>query len=253
LSSTPDAIPAATVIIIREHPGMDLEVLMVERSATLAFAGGCAVFPGGRIDPPDYVLAASFNPLDIDEAAARIAGIRETIEEVGVPLGLVPSPDESELAYIRDALLSGCDFGEVLDASGMRLLPESLVPWSRWRPAHAHKRVFDTRFYLARFPVTAFEPSVNEGESASLMWVKAATLLNNGIENMPMLMYPTRRNLERLLQFSSFATAELHARSIQMKTITPWLEMRDGIEHLCIPSDSGYPVTSQPFSTAIRG
>jgi hypothetical protein len=29
--------------------------------------------------------------------------------------------------------------------------------------------------------------------------------------------------------------------------------MRGGIEHLCIPDDLGYPVTSEPMSDAVRG
>src|SRR3546814_4874917 len=47
-----DAIPAATVIIVRDLPGGH-EVLMIERHTQLAFAGGAAVFPGGRIDDDD--------------------------------------------------------------------------------------------------------------------------------------------------------------------------------------------------------
>src|SRR3546814_10182793 len=38
-----DPIPAATVIIVRDQPNGN-EVLMVERHAQLAFAGGAAVF-----------------------------------------------------------------------------------------------------------------------------------------------------------------------------------------------------------------
>jgi hypothetical protein len=38
-----------------------------------------------------------------------------------------------------------------------------------------------------------------------------------------------------------------------VRTVTPWSETRGGIEHLCIPDDLGYPVTSEPMSDAVRG
>src|SRR5690606_17094803 len=53
----PTAIPAATVIVVRE-PSRGarrdgLEVLMLRRDSSLSFAAGAWVFPGGRIDPED--------------------------------------------------------------------------------------------------------------------------------------------------------------------------------------------------------
>ena len=49
------------------------------------------VFPGGRVDPGDHAMVPADAP-DADEAAARIAAIRETIEEVGLAVGLTPRP-----------------------------------------------------------------------------------------------------------------------------------------------------------------
>ena len=49
----PPAIPAATVVLLRDAPG-GVETLMLRRNSKLAFAGGAWVFPGGRIDPEDY-------------------------------------------------------------------------------------------------------------------------------------------------------------------------------------------------------
>ncbi len=49
----PTAIPAATVVVVRD--GTDgLEVLICAADRDLAFAGGTWVFPGGRIDPTDH-------------------------------------------------------------------------------------------------------------------------------------------------------------------------------------------------------
>ena len=79
------AIPAATVIVMRETPDGPPELLMVERARAMSFAGGALVFPGGRVDPGDFVLAG-LHAGDVEENAARIAAIRETLEEAGVAI-----------------------------------------------------------------------------------------------------------------------------------------------------------------------
>ena len=76
----PPAIPAATVILVRDRSG--LEVLMLHRTSAVAF-GGMWVFPGGRVEDADR------RPDDDgDEPAARRAAIREAAEECG--LGVDP-------------------------------------------------------------------------------------------------------------------------------------------------------------------
>src|SRR5436190_15559166 len=71
-----EAIPAATLILVRERSGTLPELLMVERAGSMAFAAGALVFPGGRIDDADRLLGEK---LGADPAA--VAAIRETIEE----------------------------------------------------------------------------------------------------------------------------------------------------------------------------
>ena len=82
-------IPAATVVIFRNAPqGGPPEILMTIRSREMVFAGGMAVFPGGRVDPADFDLGASMGgPLDPDEAAHQVAVVRETLEETGLVIG----------------------------------------------------------------------------------------------------------------------------------------------------------------------
>ena len=76
------AIPAATVVLLRDAPstnGEALEVLMLHKTSQVAF-GGMWVFPGGKIDPQDYPDNG-----DVD-IAARNAAVRETQEEAGLAL-----------------------------------------------------------------------------------------------------------------------------------------------------------------------
>lgn len=84
---TTPALPAATVVLVRDGPG-GLEVLMVRKNAAVAF-GGMWVFPGGRVDSADRDPE---RPGD-EQAAARRAAVRETAEEAGLVLdadSLVP-------------------------------------------------------------------------------------------------------------------------------------------------------------------
>lgn len=249
--SPPEPIPAATVVIFREAAGNGPpELLMIERAATLAFAGGALVFPGGRIDPGDRALAA-VHPFD--DAAARIAAIRETIEETGVPIALDPLPDAARLATMRAALHAGAAFGEVLAKAKVALDPGALVPFARWRPAHIHSRIFDTRFFLARLPDGAPAPVVDATETVRAFWASAQQVLDAADADRAHIIFPTRRNLERLARFVSFAEAAADARAHPIRTITPWTEQRDGRPHLCIDADLGYPVTAEPLTAALRG
>lgn len=72
----PDAIPAATVVVLRDAPGGP-EALVLRRDSDLSFAGGMWVFPGGRIDAGD-------TDDDDLELAARRAAAREAAEEAGL-------------------------------------------------------------------------------------------------------------------------------------------------------------------------
>jgi 8-oxo-dGTP pyrophosphatase MutT (NUDIX family) len=74
----PPAIPAATVLLLRDHSN-ELQVLMLHKTSKIAF-GGMWVFPGGKIDVDDYV-----DPDDHD-TAARQAAARETTEEAGIEI-----------------------------------------------------------------------------------------------------------------------------------------------------------------------
>ncbi|WP_174286146.1 NUDIX domain-containing protein [Sphingomonas bacterium] len=251
MTDLPDAIPAATLIVMRDRVDGPADLLMVERAKAMRFAAGALVFPGGRIDPGDDVLAATIG--DGDDLAARVAAIRETIEEAGLAIGLSPTPSAASLASIRAALHAGEPFADVLAAAGIALDPGVLVPFARWRPAHRHARIFDTRFYLAALPDGSPEPTADEGETARLFWSSAAAVLASADAGRAILIYPTRRNLERLAQHRHFAAAVVDAAAHPIQAITPFIERRPDGDRLCIPQGLGYPVTSEPLSSATRG
>ncbi|MBY9062367.1 NUDIX domain-containing protein [Sphingomonas yunnanensis] len=247
-TTLPPATPAATLIVFRDRAGSLPELLMVERSACLAFAPGATVFPGGRVEPGDVALADSLGPTAPADAAARIAAIRETIEETGVAIGLA-APRAADV--IRGALQRGAALAEALGGATLDL--DSLVPFARWRPGERHARVFDALFYLARLPAAAPPARVDATENVRLDWLSARDALDAAARGERTLIFPTRRNLERLAQFANYDEAVAHARATPVRRITPWIERRDGVDHLCIPDDLGYPTAAEPVADARRG
>ncbi|MGH6787107.1 MAG: NUDIX domain-containing protein, partial [Novosphingobium sp.] len=207
----PPATPAATLVIFRHDPdGGPPQLLMVERSSAMRFAGGAAVFPGGRVDPADRDLAAALSAEGdeaIEEAAARIAAVRETLEETGLAVGLAERPTLEQALAARELLLAQGTLAPVLAAMGWTLDLERLVAFARWRPKHREIRVFDTRFYLADLGTGAVDLLVDETENTHLFWASAAEALELADSGEIKIIFPTRRNLERLALFASFAEA----------------------------------------------
>ncbi|MEI9928237.1 MAG: NUDIX domain-containing protein [Sphingomonas sp.] len=243
-----DPIPAATVIVMREARGGSPELLMVERAAAMRFAGGALVFPGGRIDPGDRALAVRLGA-DPEDLAARIAAIRETLEEAGVAVGV--DLDHAAIADVRQALHAGAALAGLLDSAGASLAPDALVPFARWLPLGMRHRIFDTRFYLARARSDA-HTIVDGSENVRAFWATARDVLAEADAGRASVIFPTRRNLERLATFGSFDEAVANARAYPVRAITPWVERRDEADHLCIPDDLGYPVTAERLDRAVR-
>ncbi|WP_336621464.1 NUDIX hydrolase [Sphingomonas zeae] len=250
----PDPIPAATLILMRE--GAEIaslpEILMVERGATLAFLGGAMVFPGGRVDPGDHALLSPHDP-DPEESAARIAAIRETIEEVGLSIGLSPSPDAATLTDLRAAMAKGRSFAQTLVDHRLTIDTHVLTPFARWCPEHVPVRRFDARFYLAAIARGASEPAIDGAETVRAVWMTAHEALAQADSGAIRIIFPTRRTLERLALFRDFPSAAADARAWPIRRIIPFQAERDGVPSICIPDDLGYPITSEPVASAKRG
>ncbi|MEL6238760.1 MAG: NUDIX domain-containing protein [Pseudomonadota bacterium] len=263
---SPEGIPAATIIIFRDGRaggkgdstgGSAPEILMTVRSRSMAFAGGMAVFPGGRVDPEDFDLAKSLgdkNGLTLDEAAHQIAAIRETLEETGLALGFKGAITAQSAHEARALLDKTKALAPVLGAFGWALDFDQIVPFARWFPMNEKlSRVYDTRFYLANLGTGAVEVSVDNSENTKLFWTTAQGALDAAQTGEIKLIFPTRRNLERLALFSSFADARTQAEAIPVKTIIPQVDESSGKPMLTIMEDAGYPITAELLETVARG
>jgi 8-oxo-dGTP pyrophosphatase MutT (NUDIX family) len=248
---TDQAIPAATLVLWRDAPageGRTSEILVVERSAGMAFAAGAIVFPGGRVDAADRMLAEELGrPGD----AAKITAIRETIEETAVvpALGAADPEIGDELQRM---LLGGADFAQLLHQLGLTLDLDAVTPFARWMPAFKQPRKFDTLFFLAPAPPGDWPPHPQPGECEAAEWAGPAELLRRIDRGEASAIFPTKRNLERLAGHRRFDDVLADARAHSMETIIPWVEEIEGVRHVRIPDGRGYPVTSEPLATAFR-
>src|SRR5690606_35703633 len=134
--------------------GNGLEVFMVERNASTAFAPGVHVFPGGAVDAADHEMARFCPGLD-DAGASRTLGlasgglaywvsaIRECFEESGVLLatgadgGLLELDAPTNRPHYHEArkqLNAGeVRFSEICQRFDLRLAVDQLVYYSHWQ------------------------------------------------------------------------------------------------------------------------
>ena len=243
-----DAIPAATLVVWRDRSAGP-EILVVERSARMAFAAGAIVFPGGRVDEADRSLALS---LGFPDDASKVTAIRETIEETGVAPSVRGTLNPDLGLELQRRLHEGTDFGELLTQFGLNLDLDDLTPFARWMPAFKQPRKFDTVFYVATAPEGDWMPHPQEGECVAAEWARPADLLDRVARGEASAIFPTKRNLERLAQHHSLDEAISDARGHSLETIIPWVEDIGGELHVRIPEGRGYPIISEPLATAFR-
>lgn len=245
-------IPAATLIVMRPGDVGPPDILVVERGAAMAFAGGAIVFPGGRIDAADADLARA---MDRHDDAAKVTAIRETVEESAVLAGVRSASgaiDPTLGARLQQDLIAGAPFGALLDRHGLTLDLDALTLFARWMPAFKQARRFDTMFFLAEALPGDWPPRPQPGECTAAEWAAAGALVERIAAGTDHAIFPTKRNIERLARFSTIEEARADAALHPRDTIIPWVADIDGMAHVCIPADRGYPITSEPLTTAVR-
>lgn len=249
----PSVVPAATLVIFRRRDQSGPpELLMVQRAREMRFAGGAAVFPGGRVDQADRELARTLLPDEPEEmASARIAAIRETLEETGLMVATRQPVSAGEARAAREMLLARGTLAPVLDHFGWTLDASALTFFAHWCPLW--EKAFDTRFFITDLGTGDVDVTVDATENTRLFWTSAAEALAMAERDEITVIFPTRRNLERLAQYATFADALADAAAHPVRRVHPGKERREDQEWLVIPDGHGYPVLGQPLATAQRG
>jgi 8-oxo-dGTP pyrophosphatase MutT (NUDIX family) len=161
------AIPSGTVAMLRDSADRALEVLMVRRAADARDTfSGLWVFPGGVVDDDDGAFGAS------ELESARMAAVRETLEEAGI----------------------------VLD-------PASLLVLDRWEPEPrpGPRRRYSAWVFLA--PATEEGVSIDGSEIHDHDWVAPAKAIELHAAGEMGIAAPTWVTLHKLAAHSSVADA----------------------------------------------
>ncbi|MDX2355711.1 NUDIX hydrolase [Dietzia sp. PP-33] len=225
-ATPPESVPvreAATVALVRDaRVGGGLEVFLQHRVATMQFAAGMSVFPGGGVEPRDHRSdrpwrgpephwwAERFG-IGVGRAAAAVrAVVRELFEETGVllaepdpaapagaplhdPPGTAERPGAAERPGTaeRRALDAGeGDLDSLLAAYGLVLSAHLLRPWDRWTTPLGPPRRYDTLFFVAALPDGA-EADGGTSEARATEWMRADDAATAGTLGRLGMLRPT--------------------------------------------------------------
>jgi 8-oxo-dGTP pyrophosphatase MutT (NUDIX family) len=253
------AVPrdAATVMLLRDGQAGQLEVYMLRRKPSMAFAPGAMVFPGGSVDPRDADEQVAWagpdaahwgEVFDAPPELARAlvcAAVRETFEESGVLLAgpsaaeVVADTTSDEWEADRQALRDhSVSLAELLARRGLVLRADLLRPWSRWITPVMEPRRFDTRFFAAALPAGQRTRDVG-GEASAVAWIEPAEALAAGRRGELALMPPTMVSLTELSAAGALQSVLTGPREVA--PIIPELHLREGAVWLTFPGMSGGP------------
>ena len=251
---------AATVVMLRDASGGP-EVYLLRRSASMAFAAGAFVFPGGSMDPRDMDLgdeawvgrpAAEWaNDLSCDERLARAlvcAAVRETFEESGVLLAgsdgdtVVADTSGDDWEADRLALIDrSLSLADMMRRRGLVVRADLLRPWAHWLTPEIEPRRFDTRFFVAALPAGQRTRDVG-GEADGVAWMAPEAAVAGSERGEMVLMPPTLTALKDLSAFKSVDEALDAAVARLVSRIMPKLIFGEGDQlRFLLPHDPDYP------------
>jgi len=250
---------AASVLLLRAAAGQPgVEVYMLRRARSMAFAPGASAFPGGSVDPRDAEDEVAWagpdaadwgRLLDAPPSLARAlvcAAVRETFEESGVLLAgpaagtLVEDTSGADWEADRTALLDrSLSLAQLLARRGLVLRSDLLRPWARWITPVTEARRYDTRFFAAALPPGQRTRDVG-GEAEQVAWTQPAEAIRAAQARELFLLPPTVACLAGLAGYPDVAAALTAEHS--MRPVTPAVVQVDGAYWLTVPEDVGYPL-----------
>lgn len=184
-------IPAAAVSVIPLRDGADgLEVFVQHRVATMDFAAGAVVYPGGRVDPQDTAA-----PVDL--AADALGALADAL---------------AGTAYVGESLdphaaartLVACGVRELREETGVEADAGQLVPWDNWVTPPGLPKRFDVVFFVLHLPAgQGWMPTNTTTEAHLAQWTPARDILEAAARGDLRLMTPNRVILEELAALGS--------------------------------------------------
>jgi 8-oxo-dGTP pyrophosphatase MutT (NUDIX family) len=251
---------AATVVILRDHPQRGLQVFMLRRVASMAFAPGAYVFPGGSVDPRDgdrtigwagpdpAAWGVAFGAGETLAGELVCAAVRETFEESGVLLA-GPTPGsiiddtrgddwEADRQALIDRTLSFADF---LDRRGLVLRSDLLRPWAHWITPVIEAKRYDTRFFIAGIPPGQRARDAST-EADRVAWLSPGDAVAQARAGEMALLPPTLVTLLELTAYGSVAEVLATERDITPRL--PEAAIAEGGVYLMMPDELPYDLAT---------
>ncbi len=263
MSDKATAIPAATILLLRDDPEVGLEVFMVVRHHQIDFASGALVFPGGKAAPGDQdprlrERSRGAETMSDEQVILGACAIRESFEECGVLLARKAGEDNlvgPDVIEAYDSWRPRLDKGEAtlmefLEAADFYLALDQLVPFAHWITPEGMPKRFDTHFYLVSAPEDQL--ALHDGhENVDSAWVNPTKVLEEREQGKWTIIFPTRMNLAKLAKASDTVEAFVRAKAKDIVSVTPWIEKREDASYLCVPLDAGYDQTEEILERAM--
>jgi len=256
---------ATTVILLKDKEPEELEVFLLKRHEKSSFMGGNFVYPGGRVDRDDgslescslskgitfeeaqKILGGTFSPEE--SFAYWIAGIRELFEEAGILLTYDQSGnlfqfknrDEQErfLNY-RNSLHQGkMTICQMVQKEKLFLALDQLHYYAHWITPEARSERFDTRFFLAHYPLGQ-EASHDQEETTAGIWITPRKALEENLKGEVILSPPTLKTLEDLSRFKTIDKVFNSQKTKDIRPILPILTKISSGPIIIFPWDPEY-------------
>ena len=258
---------AATVILLRDKEPEGLEVFLLKRHEKSSFMGGNFVYPGGRVDRDDGSLESCSlsKGITFEEAqkilggitspeegfAYWIAGIRELFEEAGVLLAYdqkgnlfqFKNRDEQEKFSNYRVLLQkgGITICQIAQEEKLLFALDQLHYYAHWITPEARPERFDTRFFLAHYPLGQ-EASHDQKETTAGIWIIPRKALEENLKGEVILSPPTLKTLEDLSRFKSIDDIFSSLKEREIHPILPILTKIPSGPLIIFPWDPEYEI-----------
>ena len=181
--------PAATVVLLRDADA-GIEVYLLRRQTSMAFAGGMQAFPGGAVDPrdaDDHALgwlgsppAAWAERLGTSIPRLAVSSVRRYARPSRSPAScwLRPRTVPRSLRPVRRGRATvahwssaGSPCPTCCERRGLRVRSDLLRPWAHWVTPRFEPRRYDTWFFLAALPAGQQARDVS-GEADRASWIE---------------------------------------------------------------------------------
>ena len=245
---------AATVVLLRAGASAaagQLQVHLMRRQTTMAFASGMAVFPGGGVDSGDFDASISLAGPSVGEWALLLgvaeqqalalvcAAARETFEECGVLLagtaegGILTDtsgPDWEEDR--RRVTAHEMTLADLLRQRNLTLRTDLLRPWSQWTTPSFEPRRYRTWFFAAQLPEGQHTRDVST-EAASAEWMSLRDALARTDSGDLLMLAPQYSTC--LEMFDYVSTNDLFGDEHEIYSIQPSVESDEDGAYLVLP------------------